>query len=321
MDDAFFMRRCLQLASHGLGTTSPNPLVGSVIVHPERGIIGEGWHHQAGGPHAEVKAIQSVADHDWLAESTLYVNLEPCSHHGKTPPCADLIVKMGIRKVVVGMEDPNPLVAGQGLRRLKDAGVNVKVNVDVNECKSLNKRFLAYVLKNRPYIILKWAQSADGRMDPRMDPPAGDGGIPVSSPETQKWVHLWRSEEPALLTGSGTILVDQPQLNVRKVFGSSPEVFVLDRRRRAVGRHSFVSLTGTLEEALETIHSKGHNSVLVEAGPTLLAAFLESGLADEVRIIRAPQPLGKGRPAPVVEWPISHSMNCGGDQITWHLKP
>jgi diaminohydroxyphosphoribosylaminopyrimidine deaminase/5-amino-6-(5-phosphoribosylamino)uracil reductase len=219
------------------------------------------------------------------------------------------------------MEDPHTLVAGQGIQRLKEAGVDVKVNIENKLSKYLNKRFLKNVSSPLPYVILKWAQSADGFMDPRQDPEAGTGGIPISSPESQKWVHLWRSQESALLTGSGTVLVDHPQLNVRKVSGRSPEVFVLDRRGRTAGLHNFTLLSGTLEEGLRTMAQRGHASVWVEGGPTLLNAMLESGLADEVRIIQAPIMLGVGLQAPNMAWPIQTSFECGKDLILYYLRP
>ena len=302
MDHAFFMNRCLQLASHGLGTTYPNPLVGSVVVHPVHGIIGEGWHQKAGMPHAEVVAIQSVHNKALLKESTLYVNLEPCSHTGRTPPCSLLIREMGIPHVVVGHEDPNPLVAGKGLKMLQEAGIKVEVNVEVNKCKELNKRFLTSIEKHKPYVILKWAESADGYMDPREHPGAGEGGRPVSSPASRKLVHLWRSREQVLITGAGTVLVDNPLLNVRMVDGPSPRVIVMDRSGKTAGMHPFETSPKPPKDVLTSLHDEGIQSVFVEAGPTLLNAFLESGWVDEIRVLRgavhfqsglkAPKPMG-----------------------------
>ena len=298
MDHAFFMNRCLQLASNGLGSTYPNPLVGSVVVHPELGIIGEGWHRKAGLPHAEVEAISAVQNKALLKESTLYVNLEPCAHTGRTPPCSLLIKNMGIPRVVVGHEDPNPLVAGKGLNMLREAGVDIEVNIEVNKCKELNKRFLTSFIHKRPYVILKWAESADGFMDPREKAAAGEGSKPVSSAASRKLVHLWRSQEQVLVTGAGTVLVDRPQLNVRLVEGPSPRVVVMDRSGSTSGLHSFEASSLAPAALLSNLHAEGVQSVFVEAGPTLLNAFLDAGLADEIRILRSPAVFQTGLRAP-----------------------
>ena len=221
-----FMRRCVELAEKAAGSTYPNPLVGAVIVHDGR-IIGEGYHLKSGGPHAEVIAIDSVKERSLLGESTLYVNLEPCTHFGKTPPCADLIVETGIPSVVVGTVDPNIKVAGKGIQKLKEAGRNVTVGILEKECRLLNKRFLTFHEKKRPYIILKWAESSDGVID--IDPEAKDGrgSYWISGMPERVLVHRWRATEQSIQVGGKTIRVDNPGLDVRYWEGPSPLRLVL----------------------------------------------------------------------------------------------
>ena len=209
--DEKYISRCIQLAKNGQCNTPPNPMVGAVIVYQDR-IIGEGYHIRCGEGHAEVNAIASVKDESLLRQSTLYVSLEPCSHYGKTPPCADLIIRKGIPRVVVGCTDPFPLVSGRGIQKLRDAGVEVKVGVLEQECKDLIRRFVTFNLKQRPYITLKWAQSADGFIDVLRQE-----GTPVklSSPLTSMYVHKLRAEHQAILVGRKTALLDNPSLTVR----------------------------------------------------------------------------------------------------------
>ncbi len=223
-----YMRRCLDLAVKAEGFTYPNPMVGSVIVHNGK-IIGEGFHLRSGGPHAEVIAINSVEDKQLLKESTIYVNLEPCSHHGKTPPCADLIIYCGIPNVVIGTPDSNAKVSGNGIRKLKAAGHNVVVGVLQDECRYLNRRFFTCHEKRRPYVILKWAESSDGYID--IDPLAKDGrgSYWISGLPERVLVHRWRAAEQAILTGGRTVRVDNPGLNVRLWSGYDPLRVVLSR--------------------------------------------------------------------------------------------
>ena len=204
-----YIKRCLELAKNGLGTTYPNPLVGSVIVYNNE-IIGEGWHRKSGEPHAEVNAINSVKDKSLLSKATIYVSLEPCSHYGKTPPCCDLIIKHKIPNVVVGTIDPNSKVSGSGIKRLQENGANVTVGVLEKECNELNKRFFTFHNKKRPYIILKWAESQDGFMAPlgkeKQEP------VWISNTFSRQLVHKWRSEEQAILVGTNTVLDDNPKI-------------------------------------------------------------------------------------------------------------
>ncbi|MEP7265070.1 MAG: bifunctional diaminohydroxyphosphoribosylaminopyrimidine deaminase/5-amino-6-(5-phosphoribosylamino)uracil reductase RibD, partial [Bacteroidota bacterium] len=207
MNDEQYMYRCLQLAEKGMGTTAPNPMVGAVIVYQDL-IIGEGWHRKFGESHAEINALHDVKDHSLLKQSILYVNLEPCSHFGKTPPCADAIIKHQLQRVVIGMQDPFNEVNGAGIKKLLDAGINVTVNVLEDECRFLNRRFITYHTKKRPYILLKWAESADsiiGRIGEKIN---------ISNSFSQQLVHRWRSEEAGIMVGAHTLKNDNPQLNV-----------------------------------------------------------------------------------------------------------
>ncbi|HEY0091468.1 MAG TPA: bifunctional diaminohydroxyphosphoribosylaminopyrimidine deaminase/5-amino-6-(5-phosphoribosylamino)uracil reductase RibD, partial [Flavobacterium sp.] len=228
-----YMRRCIQLAKNGLGSTYPNPLVGSVVVYKDK-IIGEGWHRKAGTPHAEVNAVNSVEDKLLLPESTLYVNLEPCNHFGKTPPCSEMIINSGIRNVVIGTKDHNSIVHGRGIQKLQDARINVISGILNTECFHVNKRFFTYHQKKRPYVILKWAETADGYIAPEF---SGTLRTPVwiTNQYSRQLVHKWRTEEQAILVGTNTVIADNPQLNVRDLKSSAvaeteqPVRIVIDR--------------------------------------------------------------------------------------------
>ena len=274
------MHRCLQLAANAKQTSRPNPMVGAVIVADGR-IIGEGFHIKAGQPHAEVNAFASVrpADEHLLPQATLYVNLEPCSHYGKTPPCADLIIRKGVKRVVVGCLDPFEKVAGRGIQKLRDAGVDVTVGVLEEECKRLNCVFFTYVTKHRPYIILKWAQSANGYIDNNFH------SEKFSTPHTQMLVHKLRSECDAILVGNVTEQREHPQLNVRYWSGKSPKKIVL-------------SHDNPLD--LEQLYNEGIQSLLVEGGRQTLQWFIDNRLYDEVRIETSPKTIESGTPAPVL---------------------
>lgn len=223
-----YINRCIQLAKNGLGFTYPNPLVGSVIVLNDI-IIGEGWHQKAGEPHAEVNAINSVKDKSLLKNATIYVNLEPCSHYGKTPPCANLIVENGIKKIVIGSVDPNSKVSGKGILHLQNNGCDVIVGVLEQECLNLNKRFFTFHNKKRPFIILKWAETKDGFMDKLRDSISETSPNWISNTYSQQLVHKMRAEEQAILAGTNTALNDNPRLNARNWFGLDPVRIVLDK--------------------------------------------------------------------------------------------
>ena len=322
-----YMARCIQLAQGGKGHTSPNPMVGAVVVHEGR-IIGEGYHRRCGEAHAEVNAIASVREQDrpLLKEATIYVSLEPCSHYGKTPPCAELILKTGIPRVVVGCLDPFPAVSGRGVRMLQEAGVEVITGVLEAECKALNRAFMRMQTAHRPYVILKWAQSADGFLD-RVRTSADEPPVVLSSAETMRKVHQLRTEVKAIMVGTRTALLDNPSLTVRHWQGTSPLRIALDRSLKIPATHHL--LDGTVptliltEKAAENrtnvsyvridfnrplaaqvmavLAERKVDSLLVEGGTRLLQTFIAEGLWDEARGETAPLCLGEGVPAPRLE--------------------
>lgn len=322
-----YMARCLQLARGGEGHTSPNPMVGAVVVHEGR-IIGEGYHRRCGEAHAEVNAIASVKEQDrpLLKGSTIYVSLEPCSHYGKTPPCAELILKTGIPRVVVGCLDPFPAVSGRGVRMLREAGVEVITGVMEAECKALNRAFMMMQTAHRPYVILKWAQSADGFLD-RVRLDAGMPPVVLSSAETLRRVHQLRTQVRAILVGTRTALLDNPSLTVRHWEGPSPLRIALDRSLKIPATHHLLDgQVPTLiltEKAVEdsphvsyvrvdfdrplaaqvmtVLAERKIDSLLVEGGTRLLQTFIAEGLWDEARVETAPCCLGEGVPAPRLE--------------------
>ena len=300
--DIMYMRRCLQLAANGLGRVRPNPLVGCVIVKDGR-IISEGFHQEYGHNHAERNALLRMLPTTHYPLSTLYVNLEPCSHYGKTPPCADLIIEKGVKRVVCCNDDPNPLVAGNGFRKLEEAGIEVVRHVLEEEGRELNRRFFTFMEQKRPYVILKWAESADGFMAPEGERLKVKGERYWLSTQIQNHLnHRWRTEEAAILVGSETFLMDSPTLTPRHYLGPAPQPVVLDRRNRLtnVPAHWLHLHTATIEETLQALYEAKLQSVIVEGGRQILDAFIASGLYDEVRILRSPQTLGNGLPAPEI---------------------
>lgn len=296
MSDELYMQRCLQLAALGLGKTSPNPMVGAVIVHNGK-IIGEGYHHLYGQAHAEVNAINSVKDKELLKESTIYVNLEPCSHFGKTPPCADAIIRYGIPKVVIGSIDYHDKVNGNGVRKLREAGVEVVENVCEADCEELNKRFFTFHQQHRPYIILKWAQTRDGFMD--IDRNGSETtSYWITNPALKVLVHKWRSEEDAILVGYNTMRNDRPQLTTREYPGKDPQRFVMQRGTDVIADLPYTPLSEKAEEAIQQLYNLKIQSVIIEGGKKTLEKFLEIGLWDEARILVGNQCWGKGLKAP-----------------------
>lgn len=264
IDDKKFMQRCIQLAKNGQLNAKPNPMVGAVIVHNGR-IIGEGYHVRCGLAHAEVNAFASVRAEDeaLLPESTIYVSLEPCSHYGKTPPCADLIIEKGVRRVVVGCIDEFAEVQGRGIQKLRDTGIEVEVGVLEDECKALNRRFFTFHREKRPYIILKWAQTANGFIDDHHQP------VQISSDFTKMLSHKLRAEEDAILVGRVTDEREHPQLNVREWYGPDPKRMVIDRAHPL---------------NLESLHAQNIQSIIVEGGTETLQSFIVQGLWDELRV-------------------------------------
>lgn len=291
-----YMLRCLQLATCGKGFVAPNPLVGAVIVHNDR-IIGEGFHGSCGGPHAEVQAIASVKDEKLLKHSTLYVNLEPCSHYGKTPPCAGLIVEKQIPRVVIGHADPFPEVSGRGIKALCEAGIEVVCGVLEEECRELNKRFLTYTLQRRPYIILKWAQSSDGFIDQRREENDGRKPVRFSNVFTQMLVHKARAEESAVMVGTRTLLLDKPALNVRFWKGNNPERIIADSNQ-------------SLQQQMRSLYERKIQSLIVEGGAKLLHSFLNENLWDEIRMEVAPFSLTTGVAAPAPKGTLQSIQKC-----------
>lgn len=297
--DEMYMSRCLQLAALGLGKVQPNPMVGAVIVHHDS-IIGEGWHRQYGQGHAEVNAFASVTQPELLKESTMYVSLEPCSHFGKTPPCADAIIRHGVPKVVIGTVDSNAKVNGGGIRKLQDAGIEVVTGVLADQCKELNRRFFTYHEQKRPYVILKWAMTRNGYMDiDRLQQP--DGQYWITNPELKTLVHQWRSEEDAILVGYNTMVNDKPQLTTRLFPGKDPQRFVCQRNPESSKTAYYHALPENPAEALQQLYELKIQSVIVEGGRKTLQRFIDSGLWDEARILTGDQLWESGVKAPMVD--------------------
>lgn len=303
-DDEKYMYRCLQLAKLGLGKVQPNPMVGAVIVHDHH-IIGEGYHHQYGQAHAEVNALASVKDASLLANSTLYVSLEPCSHYGKTPPCADAIICHHIPKVVIGTIDYHDKVNGTGVHKLQEAGIEVVQHVCEEKCVDLNKRFFTYYRLHRPYIILKWAQTADGFMDIDRNDRQQVHSYWITNPALKVITHKWRSEEDAILVGYRTMLNDKPKLTNRLYPGKSPQRFVIQRNDEVLSSLPYTILPDNLPEMMEILYNLHIQSIIVEGGKKTLNLFLDNDLWDEARILVGSQIWGKGMAAPAVS--IAHT--------------
>ncbi len=329
--DEQYMLRCLDLATRGEGKVAPNPLVGCVIVHDGK-IIGEGWHQQFGQAHAEVNAIKNVKEAWRLPYSTLFVNLEPCAHYGKTPPCADFIIENKIPKVVIGCIDSYAEVAGKGAAKLRNAGVQVITGVLKKESESLNRRFFHFNGLKKPYIVLKWAQTLDGFIAKEN----GDSKW-ISSPQSRILVHRWRAEESAILVGPGTALTDNPSLTVRDWFGPNPIRLVLDPRRSLDNNLKLfhkpnpairITLNPQMEEDWLIQHpenwvadleahcyEKGIMSVLVEGGAGVFESFLSSGCWDEARVFIAPDVFKSGLRAPFITSSSFKMVNTGSDAL------
>lgn len=321
-----YIKRCIELARNGFGTTYPNPMVGSVIVYEDR-IIGEGWHKKAGEPHAEVNAVRSVKDKSLLKKATIYVSLEPCSHFGKTPPCCDLIIANEIPNVVVGTVDPNEKVAGNGIRKLIAAGTNVTVGVLEKECNELNKRFFTFHNKKRPYIVLKWAESQDGFLAPEKDINQDRKPVWITNQYSRQLVHKWRSEEQSILVGTQTVIDDNPKLNTRDWTGNNPVRVVLDQNNR-ISKDSFIfddslktivftksesnsSTENTtfeiidfdqniIQQILDVLYQIQIQSIIIEGGLKTLQSFIDENVWDEARIFTGRTSFEKGTKAPII---------------------
>jgi diaminohydroxyphosphoribosylaminopyrimidine deaminase/5-amino-6-(5-phosphoribosylamino)uracil reductase len=322
-----YIKRCIELAQNGFGTTYPNPMVGSVIVYEDK-IIGEGWHKKAGGPHAEVNAIRSVKDKSLLEKATIYVSLEPCSHFGKTPPCCDLIIEHKIPNVVVGTVDPNEKVAGNGIKKIIASGANVVVGILEKECNELNKRFFTFHQQKRPYIILKWAESQDGFLSPEKEDNQDRKPVWITNQYSRQLVHKWRSEEQAILVGTKTAIDDNPKLNVRDWSGNNPVRVVLDQNNR-ISKDSFIfdncvktiiftksetsiSAENTTFEVIDfkeniipkilgILHQNQIQSIIIEGGLQTLQSFIDQNIWDEARIFVGKAIFKNGTKAPVFQ--------------------
>jgi diaminohydroxyphosphoribosylaminopyrimidine deaminase/5-amino-6-(5-phosphoribosylamino)uracil reductase len=296
--DEQYMRRCLQLAKNGRRHAKPNPMVGAVIVSADGCIIGEGWHQRCGEGHAEVNAFASVKPEDerLLHEATIYVSLEPCSHYGKTPPCADLIVRKGVRRVVCGCIDPFAKVRGRGVERIRQAGIDVTVGVLEADCLELNRRFITVQTHHRPYIILKWARTANGFIA-STDPTSGrPSPLRISTAATLPFVHRLRADVDAIVVGRRTLDVDHPSLTTRLWDGPSPERFVLTSH--AAGVPDGFRAMPTIDALLADLYERQRQCLLVEGGSATLQAFIDRGLWDEARIETSPMTVANGVPEP-----------------------
>ncbi len=338
--DILFMQRALTLASLGSGNVSPNPMVGCVVVVDNR-IIGEGWHKKYGDPHAEVNALESVDDPSQLVGATVYVNLEPCSHFGKTPPCADKLVQVGVKRVVISNRDTHPLVSGKGIEKLRAAGIVITEGILEKEGRYLNRRFFTTVEQGIPFIILKWAESSDGYMAQK-----GTTPVWISNAHSRQRVHQWRSEEDGVLIGTTTAEVDNPRLSVRDWTGRNPTRIVIDRSLRLsetlnifdgsqptfcynLNRNleqtnlSFIKLSreNFIPDLLHDLTRRNLGSIIVEGGAQILNAFIAGGWWHEARIFRAKKSLGKGIAAPVLRGnPIGEDV-LSDDRLTVLLNP
>jgi len=344
MNDEWYMRRCLQLASLGAGNVAPNPMVGAVLLHEGR-IIGEGYHAIYGGPHAEVNCIASVRDEDkgLISKSTLFVSLEPCNHAGKTPPCTDLILAHRIPKVVIAQTDPFDLVNGSGIRRLRDVGVEVRSGILEKEARWLNRRFLCMHEKKRPYVILKWAESADHCIAG-----AGNRQVKISNAIADRLVHRWRSEETAIMVGAGSVRADNPSLTNRLWHGKNPirvlvhanldiplefnlfapneKVIIINLKKNADEGHLLYRKpeSGKIDPSsmMQILYREQVQSVLIEGGAKLHQSFIDSGIWDEIRIIRNPSLLLPGG-LPAASFKnegYKTTIQLAGNRADWHVS-
>ena len=342
LQDNLFMQRVVELAALGKGKVSPNPLVGCVIVYNDK-IIGEGYHKKYGDAHAEVNAIISIAEENkvFLNESTVYVSLEPCSHFGKTPPCADLLIKENVKKVVICNSDPNPLVNGKGIQKLKDAGIEVEIGLLQNEGRELNKRFFKYIEKKRPFIILKWAETADGFLAKK-----DFSSKWISNDLSRLLVHKMRAEEDAVMVGTNTTLHDNPTLNVREWAGRNPVRIVIDKNLRLsndlkifdqsqkticfnflkeekVENLHYVKLNNTdniIPEIISHLFSEKIQSLIIEGGAQLLQSFIDLNLWDEIYLFKSEQIFTDGILAPKFNGRLINIKDLDGDTLFFYTN-
>ena len=314
MEYANYIAHCIEIARRGEYFVAPNPMVGAVLVDENGTILAEGWHEKYGEGHAEVNCFRHLETSKYrdleMSKCTLFVSLEPCSHYGKTPPCAKLIIEKGVGRVVVGMLDPNPLVAGKGVQMLREAGIEVIVGVMEKECRELNKRFLCLHEQHRPYVILKWAQTADGFIDIKR---TGGSPLKISTPKTKEIVHRMRAENMAIMVGTNTVLLDNPRLLNTHWQGRNPIRVTIDRHGRIpADARIFSDESETIVYRdrtdwpfiLEDLAKRNIHSILVEGGTTLLNHILETGIWDEIHVEVAPElTIGSGVQAPQITLP------------------
>ena len=334
-----YMGRCLELAAKGLGNVAPNPMVGCVIVHNDV-IIGEGYHQKYGEAHAEVNAIASVADKSLLTESTVYVSLEPCTHQGKTPPCSDLLITHKVKRVVVGCLDSNPLVGGKGIEKLRNAGIEVITGILENEARELNKRFFTYHEKQRPYIILKWAQTNDGFIS-RISPFTREENW-ITNKKSQQLVHTWRAQEQAILVGTNTALLDNPSLTVRLAEGKNPARILIDKdlkvpvtnvifnseaetivftemdrsSRNNISYHKIDFTKNIIPQILDVLFHLKITSIIIEGGTHTLQSFIDQNIWDEARVFTTEKYFYVGIKTPVVEGKKIWDEMIGDDELS-----
>ena len=340
--DEIYMQRCIDLARLGQLNVAPNPMVGAVIVHNNK-IIGEGFHQKFGDAHAEVNAIRSVQHPELLSESTIYVSLEPCAHHGKTPACSDLIVENKLKRVVIGCKDSFSKVSGKGIDKLKKAGIEVEVGVLEAQCRDLNKRFFTFHERQRPYVILKWAQSKDGYLDKVRH--ADEKGVNwISAPETKALVHKWRAEEQSILVGRKTVQNDDPSLTVREFSGNNPTRIIIDSQLQlSMDANIFSDEAPTIifnrvknevkdniewiriaetntRLILDELYKRNILSVFVEGGSRTLQYFIFDNVWDEARIIVGNTVFGEGTKAPIISKVPTYSYSFSSDTIHHYFR-
>ena len=326
-----YISRCIELGKLGIGNTYPNPSVGCCIVLDDK-IIGEGYTSKAGGNHAEVNAINSVEDKSLLKLSTIYVTLEPCCHHGKTPPCVDKIIASGMKKVVIGIKDPNPLVCGKGIEKLKENGIEVISGVLKKECIEHHKRFLSFIINKRPYIILKWAETADGHIAPKQK----DVNEPywISNSKSRELVHNWRSKEQAILVGAQTIRKDDPRLTTRDCEGKNCDIYILSKKGlkkdyKIFNQDSKVTVLDGEEinfnknlakQICDKLYDDKILSVIIEGGTKTLSNFIDSDMWDEMRVFKTQEILGDGVKGPKIKFNAKRKVQIENNILEYHLN-
>ena len=326
-----YISRCIELGKLGIGNTYPNPSVGCCIVFDDK-IIGEGYTSKAGGNHAEVNAINSVEDKSLLKLSTIYVTLEPCCHHGKTPPCVDKIIASGMKKVVIGIKDPNPLVCGKGIEKLKENGIEVISGVLKKECIEHHKRFLSFIINKRPYIILKWAETADGHIAPKQK----DVNEPywISNSKSRELVHKWRSKEQAILVGAQTIREDDPRLTTRDCEGKNCDIYILSKKGlkkdyKIFNQDSKVTVLDDDEinfnkniakQICDKLYDDKILSVIIEGGTKTLSNFIDSDMWDEMRVFKTQEILGDGVKGPKIKFNAKRKVQIENNILEYHLN-